>query len=358
MRRANSVPTASASRSGSARETRSHAPRPSGAIHLLFCCDPGYFPYLATTLASLLESNRANPLVVHLALSRRDLAAEARLSAWFAAAGTATLEIHEFDWGDTLWHTSFHISQDAYIRLFAGRLLGPSLDKVLYLDADLLVLDDLRPLWETDISGHALAAVPDPYGADRRQALGLPEAATYVNSGVLLMNLVRWRRERLETRLSAYVGRMGEMLLFHDQDAINGVLHDEILVLDYRWNLQARMLRRPRKMTLPDRAAIARAARSPAVIHYTSARKPWLFVMATPAKALYRRYLRRTPWGGLRPPDQRISRVPEFLLNHLLYAMGSDYTWDRVRRATTVGRGIDRVAGRLAHPTFRTPAAG
>ncbi|HEX4741994.1 MAG TPA: glycosyltransferase family 8 protein [Caulobacteraceae bacterium] len=326
-------------------------------IRILFCCGPSYFTHLAAAIASLLASNQDEQLEIHLATSLPDLAQEARLARWVEGRG-AKLKLHRFDWGATRWHTSFHITQEAYIRLFAPRFLDSTIGKALYLDADLLVLGNLRPLWEIDLTGFAVAASPDPYGQSRRQALGIGLDVPYVNSGVLLMNLDLWREHDLSGRLCAYVEEAGERLLFHDQDALNAVLAGQILPLDYRWNLQAKMLRRRARRRLPEAAAIARAVRAPAILHYTSARKPWLFVMATPAKSLYWRYLRQTPWAATRSPDLRWAKAPEFALNHLLDLAGLDYTWDRVRRATLPGRALDHLLSFLARLTGRAAATG
>jgi lipopolysaccharide biosynthesis glycosyltransferase len=312
-------------------------------LRLLFCCDPGYFQPLAAALASLLASNTGRPLEIHLATGRADPAQEARLAGWLAGRPGVRFHLHRFDWGARRWHTSFHITQAAYLRLFAAEFLDPGIERILYLDADLLVLDDLGPLWETELGAYAAAAVPDPYGLGRREALGLAADAPYVNSGVLLMNLALWRREDLTRRLCGYVESMGDRLLFHDQDALNAVLAGRILPLDYRWNLQARMLRPRGRRATTDPGALARAARAPAILHYTSARKPWLFVMPTPGKALYWRHLQGSPWAGVRPADLRAHKLGEFAFNHLLDLAGVDYTWDRFRRATLAGRGLDRL---------------
>jgi lipopolysaccharide biosynthesis glycosyltransferase len=316
--------------------------RRNDPIRILFCCDPSYFAPLAAAIASLLASNEGEQFEIHLATSKPDPPQEARLARWLEGRG-ARLQLHRFDWGATQWHTSFHITQDAYMRLFAPRFLDSTIGKALYLDADLLVLGDLRPLWEIDLAGFAVAATPDPYGQSRRLALGIGPDAPYVNSGVLLMNLDLWRQHDLTGRLCAYIEEAGEALLFHDQDALNVVLAGEILLVDYRWNLQAKMLRPRARRRLPEVAAITRAARAPAILHYTTVRKPWLFVMATPAKPLYWRYLRQTPWAATRPRDLRWAKAPEFALNHLLDLFGLDYTWDRVRRATLPGRALDHL---------------
>ncbi|MBV8681434.1 MAG: glycosyltransferase family 8 protein [Caulobacteraceae bacterium] len=334
-------------------EARSDEAGPGDPIRTLFCCDPSYFAPLAAAIASLLESNSGEQLEIHLATSRPDPEQESRLAGWLEERG-ARFHLHRFDWGETRWHTSFHITQEAYIRLFAPRFLDATIGKALYLDADLLVLGSLRPLWEIDLSGFAVAAAPDPYGQARREALGIGLDVPYVNSGVLLMNLDLWRRHDLTGRLYAYVEAAGEALLFHDQDALNAVLAGQILPLDFQWNLQAKMLRRRERRRLPEAEAIERAARAPAILHYTSARKPWLFVMATPAKRLYWRYLRQSPWAATRPPDLRWVKTPEFALNHLLDLAGLDYTWDRVRRATLPGRVLDRLLALIARVARRT----
>ena len=312
-------------------------------IKVLFCCDPGYYQHLAVALVSLLLSNASNFLDIHLISSRQDSVLESKLIRSLDAYDNFHLQVYYWNNKQNLY-TSYHITSEAYTRLFAANILDISIDKILYLDSDLIVVDDLMGLWRTDVRDHALAAVPDPFGLWRREALGMPREGSYVNSGVLLLNLARWRADDLTRRLADHVGREGSHLVFHDQDAINAVLHAATKILPYRWNLQARMLRHWRLTSLADHAAIARAARSPAIIHYTSARKPWLFVAATPGKRLYRDYLRLTAWRTAPPIGKSWSRLPEYLANHALDFLGSDYTWERVLRSTTVGRIIDRSA--------------
>jgi lipopolysaccharide biosynthesis glycosyltransferase len=320
-------------------------------ISVLFCCDPGYYQHLAVALVSLLENNQNNLLDIHLISSGKDPAKEARLSASIARYSNFKISNYYFNIEDVdKWHTSYHIRGEAYIRIFSPSILPQTLEKILYLDVDLIVVDDLSGLWETDLGNHALAAAPDPFGASRRGPLRIPDDACYVNSGVLLLNLTKWRSENLSARLADYIEREGSNLLFHDQDAINAVLHSAIKPLSYRWNFQAKMLRPPRFTLLADYPAIRDAGRSPAIIHYTSARKPWLFVMAMPAKWLYRHYLTMTEWRSVPPIGRTWYSLPEFCTNHILYYAGIDYTWDRILRSTTVGRIIDRLIRLIAGP--------
>jgi lipopolysaccharide biosynthesis glycosyltransferase len=313
-------------------------------ISVLFCCDPDYYQHLSVALVSLLENNKSNLFDINLISSQKDSAAEKKLSTSTSRFENFNLQLYYRSIEDiSRWHTSFHIKSETYLRLFATYILPRNLEKTLYLDADLVVIDDLSDLWKTDLGDYALAAAPDPFGASRRGPLGMPSDTCYVNAGVLLLNLAKWRSDNLSARLADYIEREGSNLLFHDQDAINAVLHRAIKPLSYRWNYQAKMLRPPRFNALADRAAIREAGRSPAIIHYTSARKPWLFVMAMPAKRLYRRYLRMTEWRSAPPIGRTWYSLPEFCTNHILYYAGIDYTWDRILRSTTVGRIVDRL---------------
>lgn len=340
-----------------------HGARDGGTtIRILFCCDSGYYQHLAAALVSLLESNRRHHLDIHLITGRRDADAEARLEASIRPFTNSTLQIHAFSWpGKDSWFTSGYITGDTYTRIFAPEVLDASIERILYLDADLLVVADLEDLWTTDLGDCALAAVSDPYAFGRRAQLGIPEGGGYVNAGVLLLDLARWRARGHSARLAAYIEQEGARLQFHDQDALNALLHAEIKVVDYRWNFQARMFSRADLKRLADRPvvveAIRAAARRPAVIHYTTDRKPWRFVVATPKKALYHRYRCRTAWRTAIPDDRRWSRLAERLYNHLMFYTGSTATWDWFLRATNLGRVVFhacRLATWLFHGAWRT----
>ncbi len=314
-------------------------------MRVLFCCNPGYFQHLAVALTSLLENNQRHALDVTIIASAADAGAEQRLIGGLPAHPALRVTILHC----SLEHfqdlpTSFHITLDAYLRFFAIDLLPPDTDRILYLDSDLLVLGDLSALWTTDLGGHALAAVPDPFGNHRRAALGMPAAATYVNSGVQLINVRRWREERIAARLIDYASHQGERLLYHDQDAINALLHAETLTLPYRWNFQVRMFR-PRPAQLRgEYDAVLDAGRDPAIIHYTSAKKPWMFTAFMPRKALYHAYLDKTPWRGTPMTSKNPASWPEAAFNASMYAMRIDYTFDEFLRKTNIGRVIARSA--------------
>ena len=150
-----------------------------------------------------------------------------------------------------------HIGMDAYrdypaqetgSRLAYARLLIPRLvaaDRALYLDADIVVLRDVSELaalpWP---EGRSLYAVQDarvavcsmPWERIPWEALGIPPAAPYFNSGLLWMNLDAWRRQGVETACQEYMRRFPDRLPFRDQSVLNPLLWNQWVPLERAWN--------------------------------------------------------------------------------------------------------------------------
>ena len=180
---------------------------------------------------------------------------------------------------------------EAYGPLLLPDVLPASLDRVLYLDADLLVLDDLTPLWQSDMAGAPLAAVQDaaiPLVSSRRglravETIGIPASAPYFNAGVMLMDLEAWRRENVTARAVEYLRAAAHVDFLH-QEALNAVLWDGWRPLPARWNVIAGLAGRF-GVELPNRPAIA---------HFAGHFKPWLAPVGGPFGAAYQHVLDRT----------------------------------------------------------------
>ena len=115
---------------------------------------------------------------------------------------------------------------------------------MLYLDPDILVINPLRPLWETALDGHFFAACAhtgktELVSSVNRVRLGVEN--DYFNSGVLLMDLARCRREIVPQELFDYAAAHMNTLILPDQDMLNALFGDRVLPLsDVRWNYDAR----------------------------------------------------------------------------------------------------------------------
>lgn len=161
-----------------------------------------------------------------------------------------------------------HISPIAY-----GRFLIPTIfqdmDTMLYLDADLIVLGDLGELWATDIREHCAAGSHKQYINDQfpgyKESIGLDEDSTYINSGVMLLNLRRMRELNMTQRLLSNAQSLKDIVRIQDQDIINVTLANEIARFDKKYNYTDSDRR---EGALPDEAIV--------IAHFNTDNKPWL----------------------------------------------------------------------------------
>ncbi len=332
-------------------------------IEILFCADPGFYRHTAVAAVSLAENNPGSPLNIHVLSCDGDAAAQAMLGESLAPYRHVTLVFHSVPAARLAnVFTDRHLTKETYMRFLAPEILPRDIHRLLYLDSDLVVLDDVEPLWNTNLNGKALAAAPElPWQKDgpmARQAalLGLDASHTYVNAGVLLLDLDRWRNDRLSSRLFAYAEHHKAALVYHDQDAINAVCRDDIEVVDCRWNLQARMYLLGWRSMLPGFRELRQARRHPRILHYTTGDKPWHFRSQTGRKRHYLRYLEKTAWRDVdSSPLSPLQRI-EWWLGRRLLNIGIDYMRlaGRSRSIAVKLAGLTRAWGRmLPRPTLR-----
>ena len=194
-----------------------------------------------------------------------------------------------------------HITPAAYLRLVLAEVLPPGLERVLYLDADILVRAPLDALWTLDLQGCVLAAVAAPNEPDNCWRLRLDPEQGYFNSGVLLIDLARYRSFGVYGKALQFVRSHPERIRWHDQDLLNHLLRDLWLPVSDSWNattpwwLQSGDALRPDvDVRDPDR----HLPFVPALIHFTGGGwyKPWNYLCLHPHRQGYRDLARQTPW--------------------------------------------------------------
>jgi lipopolysaccharide biosynthesis glycosyltransferase len=200
-----------------------------------------------------------------------------------------------------------HYSIDSYSRLWVADFFPESVDRVLYLDCDLIVLGSIEPLYRSDLQGHLLGAVAIP-GSTRCEFLGIPEAFGYFNSGVLVIDLRQWRQTDAIGELIRYVMANPEKLIDADQDALNACFFTRRQSLSYIWNVISPFYfdYHPLGIDAEEVAAIRRDAR---IVHFNGASKPWSYMSRHPHRGDYLRYLKMSEWRDYVPPDRTVSNM-------------------------------------------------
>jgi len=200
-----------------------------------------------------------------------------------------------------------HITIASFYRLIISELLPNNVEKVIYLDCDLVVKGDLGQLWQSDIENSYMLATQDtwiqyvsnPYGLLNYQELGIPSDLKYFNAGVLLINLKKWRTDNISAKAITYLKQNREYIRWHDQDVLNALLYGQWGELGPRWNLSATIFGGYWKECPFTEEVYNAVIMEPNIIHFTTEKKPWTS-RHTLCKEYFYYYLDMTAWSGWR----------------------------------------------------------
>ena len=278
-------------------------------IHCAFASSESYWQHLGVAITSMLAASPSRSFDVHIVHDGVGAENLAKMEGAVAIPGRVQVSFHKFDSAPYRhFRLHEHLTLVTYFRLFLGEILPAEIDRVLFIDADVVVLDDVGPLWDTDLEGKLVAAAPDPFGSENER-LGLPPDYTYFNSGVLLIDLGGWRATGIFPDFMHYIEVNHERAHYLDQDALNGVLFERVKYLDYRWNFQARTGAEHVAKLGYDRQGFAALRKRPGIVHFTSSRKPWNYRPDVAFERAYLEQVEKSPWAGFRQPDRTLGLV-------------------------------------------------
>lgn len=254
-------------------------------------CDDRFTPHCGVMIASLLDHCSPGTQVhVHILDGGISDVNKDRLAS-LSSIRPFTLHFHRMNEADFDGIKVGTWPMSANYRFKVASAL-PGVGKILYLDSDIVILNDLSPLIDNYPEGAWCCGVPDAVSRKNIKRLGLDGDAPYVNSGVLAIDLEAWRQHGLEQKMLDYARLHTDTLKYQDQDVINVVLRGHIHILPLRWNSQYL----DRRYTPPGKPFYRDSYRNPAIIHYVTSEKPWLALSGAPRKSYYLDYLSRTPW--------------------------------------------------------------
>lgn len=279
---------------------------PTEPIVVLYCVDDAYVAQAAISLASLLDNAPGDRFEVIVAAFQRDPAlSQAIFAPMLEARPNCVLRFVDLD--DGLFENlpvTRNFSRSIYIRLILQRFVERHYRRLLYLDADTIACRNVAPLWQADLGDATLAAVADPFHQDPVQ-IGFTQDEPYFNSGVLLIDMQRWRARDCERRVFDILARRGHELTWMDQDALNMALRGEVRFLDPQWNWQPRCADVPAAFLGLDEIAYERRRAAPGIVHYTTSLKPWNAAYRVHYSALF-----FTAARASRIPAQRLPTPP------------------------------------------------
>lgn len=196
------------------------------------------------------------------------------------------------------------ITKAVYYRLMLAEILPTSIHKVLYMDGDLIVRDSLLPLWNTDITGYAVAATADGLSGDIEfyNRLRYPFEKGYFNSGVLLVNLDYWRQHSVINDFCDFMKTRANDIALWDQDVMNYVFQDHKVYFPIKYNLTSGyFFKQPRFDYWKYETEVSEALKNPVVVHFAGD-KPWYAYQKAPHpfNSTWFLYQDQTKWKGVK----------------------------------------------------------
>lgn len=253
----------------------------SNRINICLSCDENYSKYAGVVIASILHNAKASDDIYIYVLDGNITESSKNKILSLKAIKDCSInfvKVNEEDFEDYKGLSNHsYISIPTFYRLKLASLL-PNVDRIIYLDCDVVVCSTLIDLFNTDLGENVFAGVLD---IDLKQK----NNPNYVNAGVLLMDLNKVRQHNIEETFYNYTKDNFDNIKLADQGIINDVLKDKILTVDEKYNVQSECFIRRSSFT-----------KNPKIIHFIGDKKPWTKRSWSVHKDLYYKYLQMTPW--------------------------------------------------------------
>lgn len=276
-------------------ETKLHPAFSRNNIPIVFSSDDNYVPILATAVKSIADfstkNNNYDIVILHQDITKDN---QSKLIKEFESESLSIrfVNVKKF-FEDRHLITPAHFTIEIYFRL-AMQDVMQEYDKVVYLDSDLVVNKDIAELYFTPLGDNLIAAVQDVDSAGcykgfdpkRKEyfenVLKLQDPYSYFNSGVIVMNLNKFRHDFT----SEYIIKLAENedYIFPDQDVLNILCENKVLYLDERWNTLINHKSRDNSRLEVARLAphkiynnYLKARKDPWIIHFAGYQKPWKY---------------------------------------------------------------------------------
>lgn len=253
-------------------EMRRNMAKTTKEIPIFFAVDDGYCPFLAVAIQSLIDNASAEYTYL-IKILNTDISEENKRKIGKYERENVDIEFVDLNYyiqkvKDKLYTRDYY-SKTTYFRLFLPNLY-PQYDKVLYLDSDIVILDDIAKLYNTDMGDNLVAAAPDdviqsmPVFQDYvEKVVGVADSRRYFNAGILLMNLHELRRFKFQEKFVYLLDKI-KFAVAQDQDYLNRLCKGRVKLLDRTWD----------RMPIPDPKIKTEDVK---LVHYNLAFKPWHF---------------------------------------------------------------------------------
>lgn len=244
-------------------------------MNILVTLDGNYVKPLCVLLHSLMISNPNGIFDLYVAHSSLK---EEHFAMIEDAVDTSRVTVHSISVDPGLLKdapTKKRISKETYYRLVMAEYLPEELDRVLYIDPDTIIINDISSFYNVDFKGKTLAACGHLYSVVDwfcRVRFHMKDGARYFNAGVLMVNLQKLREVLNPQQVFDYVKKNKNWLFLADQDVLNGIFANDTLILDECiYNLDEKTASYCRKRVKD----LDWIRQNTVIVHFNGKYKPW-----------------------------------------------------------------------------------
>lgn len=300
-------------------------------INIVCATDDNYVPYCGVMLTSLFENNKEREINVYILIdkliSKRGIAKFDRLAKQYnQKIDFCEVDKSFFEKFPIKGNGVGQLSIVTYYRLYAADLLPKTVDKVLYLDCDIIVNSSVGELFDEDWTDVAIVGAPDMSieWQEFYDRLQYDRSLGYFNAGVVLLNLEYWRQHNIAEQCIEYLKNNYAIIENNDQDVLNYVMRDKKRMLPITYNFQTQFLtpfifdkfsKHMQENVLKEK--------SPKIIHYASEMKPWMaYYYSYPFYSLWRKYKKLSPWRYMPELLPKKLKLIALIKRYLIWPLG------------------------------------
>lgn len=322
------------------------------AINVCLAADENYAMQAGVSICSILENNKNDSFTFYLLADDYSEDTKARINKIECQYKTKVIIIDVTSKLRQLSNTELYV-KDAihknglitfmYARLFIASLLPETVDRVIYIDCDTIVRKSIKTLYDYDIHG-VMGAVIDLYPVNYNKVIGFEDEDLYFNSGVLLIDLKKWREKDIENQILNYISTLTHTLYMHDQDILNIVLKGEIDTIPLEFNMmyitrayspsEVLWFTGKNETTYYSLEQQKEAKEKEVIVHYAGDYfgKPWDYPKSNKYAIEWNKIKCISPWGGVQPRRQPIKKKANQILHEMLYFFIKGYWLRRTRK--------------------------
>lgn len=283
----------------------------SDILYIAFAIDEDYLQHFTVALVSILENNRESKISVFVMHDIKELKKAFEIIEFFKCSYNVEVNLLQIE--SQIFNSYPNTAQypkSIYFRLLIADIIPKNINRLLYLDSDVIITGSLSELLTLDFEDKLLFASEEllTINIPRLNGLGIP-IKRYFNSGVLLINLCVWRLENISSGLMQTAEKYKEDIIFPDQDILN-------IFLDNQWK------ELPQTYNTTDINKVKELIKPPVLIHFMGGSKPWHYLNLHPFNGMYWKYLKLSPYKDYIAKGyqyEKIFRKQIYWIKHNIY---------------------------------------